>query len=55
MLYLANKAIPMPLNYQPLLLVQAQMALLSMARREVITVASQSPVQVMSTAMAWMI
>jgi hypothetical protein len=29
--------------------------LLSMARREVIKVASQSPVQVMSTAMAWMI
>jgi hypothetical protein len=26
-----------------------------MARREVIKVASQSPVQVMSTAMAWMI
>jgi hypothetical protein len=46
MLYLANKAIPMPLNYQPLLLVQAQMALLSMASQWIILVATQSPVQV---------
>jgi hypothetical protein len=45
MLYLANKAIPMPLNYQPLLLVQAQMALLSMASQWIILVATQSPVQ----------
>jgi hypothetical protein len=42
MLYLANKAIPMPLNYQPLLLVQAQMALLSMASQRIIIVADQS-------------
>jgi hypothetical protein len=44
MLYLAKKTTPMPLNYQPLLLVQAQMALLSMASQRVIGVATQSPV-----------
>ncbi|VVM26228.1 Flagellar hook-length control protein FliK [uncultured Gammaproteobacteria bacterium] len=42
-----KKTTPMPLNYQPLLLVQAQMALLSMASQRVIGVATQSPVQVM--------
>jgi hypothetical protein len=42
MLYLAKKTTPMPLNYQPLLLVQAQMALLSMASQRVIGVATQS-------------
>jgi hypothetical protein len=40
---------------QPLYYKSRSVVLLSMARREVITVASQSPVQVMSTAMAWMI
>ncbi|SEH67173.1 hypothetical protein BAZSYMB_SCAFFOLD00076_1 [Bathymodiolus azoricus thioautotrophic gill symbiont] len=44
----------MPLNYQPLLLA-AQVALLLMVSQWVILVATQSPTQVMSTAMAWMI
>jgi hypothetical protein len=39
MSYLAKKTTPMPLNYQPLLLVQAQMALLSMASQRVIGMA----------------
>jgi hypothetical protein len=49
MLCSANKA-PIPLNYQPLPL--AQVALLSMASQRVILVDIQSPVQVMSMAMA---
>jgi hypothetical protein len=45
MLYLVNKVTPMPLNYQPLLLVQV--ALLLMVNQRVIGVATQSRVQVM--------
>jgi hypothetical protein len=46
---LAKKTTPMPLNYQILSL--AKVALLSMASQRMIIVVSQSPAQVMSTAM----
>jgi hypothetical protein len=41
----ANKTTPMLLTYQPLLLAQAQAALLSMVSQHMIIVASQSPAQ----------
>ncbi|SEH76511.1 hypothetical protein BAZSYMA_ACONTIG06588_1 [Bathymodiolus azoricus thioautotrophic gill symbiont] len=49
MLCSVNKA-PIPLNYQPLLLVKA--ALLSRLIQHMILVATQSPAQVMSMATA---
>jgi hypothetical protein len=49
MLCSANKTIPL-LTYQPLLLAQAQTALLSMASQRMMRVVTQSPAQAMLTA-----